>query len=147
MRWFNPSKPEEELYDCDADPHEVNNLSGDPQYADILEDLRQVHKAWMEEINDLGQLTEKELVWKMWPGGVQPETADPVVSENEHVLVLRSQTKGASIGYKINPEDAESRSNWTLYTKPFQISCDDSIYVIAHRIGYKPSEIIMHLCN
>lgn len=145
MLWFNPTKPEEELYDCEADPHEVNNLAADPQYADILEELRKAHNTWMEEINDLGQLTEKELVWKMWPGGIQPETADPVIKAHDHQLVLSCLTEGASIGYKINPEDAESRSNWSLYTEPFDVMNKDTAYVVAHRIGFKPSEIIMHV--
>lgn len=147
MLWFNPTKPEEELYDCEADPHEINNLAADPQYADILKELRQAHGAWMEEINDLGHLTERELVWKMWPDGIQPVTADPVVDDRVHQLALSSQTEGASIAYKINPKDMESRSNWSVYSEPFDVNSKDTVCVLAHRIGYKPSEVIIHVCE
>ena len=45
--YFSPTKPVEELYDCDTDPHEVNNLAGDPEYADILKRMRDVHLRWV----------------------------------------------------------------------------------------------------
>ncbi len=147
MLWFNPTKPEEELYDCESDPHEINNLAGDPQYTDILKELRQAHNTWMEEINDLGQLKEKEMVWKMWPGGIQPETSGPAIIYNDHLLALSSQTEGASIGFKINPATVESRSNWSVYTEPIAVASGDTIHALAHRIGFKPSEIIMHVCE
>ncbi|MEA3364096.1 MAG: sulfatase-like hydrolase/transferase [Candidatus Hydrogenedentes bacterium] len=55
------SKPIEELYDTEADPHEVNNLAEDPAYADVLARLRRAHEAWMRETRDLGLLPEPEL--------------------------------------------------------------------------------------
>lgn len=147
MRWFNPTKPEEEIYDCDADPHEIKNLAADPQYSEILLELREAHEAWMEEVNDLGHLTEKELVWKMWPGGIQPETADPVVSISKHKLSVTCSTEGASIGYKINPADPDSRTNWKVYHKPVDLVSGDTIFLFAHRIGYTSSGISMHVCE
>lgn len=56
------SKPAEELYDTQADPHEMNNLAGDPAYARVLKRMREVHTEWMEETNDLGLIPEPELV-------------------------------------------------------------------------------------
>jgi arylsulfatase A-like enzyme len=38
--FFGKNKPAEELYDLRDDPHELNNLVDDPDYGDILEDLR-----------------------------------------------------------------------------------------------------------
>lgn len=55
------SKPREELYDTKADPHGVNNLAGDPQYADVLKRMRQAHLAWVTETRDLGLIPEGEL--------------------------------------------------------------------------------------
>ena len=56
-----PQKPREELYDCDADPHQVHNLAADPKYADVLKRLRAAHEAWVEEIHDTGFLPESSL--------------------------------------------------------------------------------------
>lgn len=53
-----PQKPREELYDCDADPHEVKNLAEDPKYSEVLKRLRTEHERWTEEIHDLGFLPE-----------------------------------------------------------------------------------------
>jgi len=36
MKWFRTSKPLEELFDTENDPHELNNLAGDPGYTDKL---------------------------------------------------------------------------------------------------------------
>ncbi|WP_372772752.1 sulfatase [Mangrovibacterium sp.] len=38
-QWFRESKAREELFDCEADPHELNNLAGDPAYGDKLKEL------------------------------------------------------------------------------------------------------------
>ena len=37
--FFAPTKPKEELYDCNADPHEINNLASDPKYSEKLNEL------------------------------------------------------------------------------------------------------------
>ena len=46
-------RPAEQLYDMDADPLEVNDLSQDPQYADVLKDLRDKLEAWQWDTEDL----------------------------------------------------------------------------------------------
>jgi len=56
------SKPLEELYDTQADSHEVHNLAQDPDHAPVLERLRKVHEAWVQETRDLGLIPEPELV-------------------------------------------------------------------------------------
>jgi len=55
------SKPVEELYDCQSDPHNVRNLAGSPEHAPILRRMRQAQQEWMREIVDLGLLPEPEL--------------------------------------------------------------------------------------
>ena len=59
-RFFEP-KPFEELYDCDADPHEIKNLAAEPAMAGTLDRLRKALDAWILEINDLGFLPEPDL--------------------------------------------------------------------------------------
>ena len=54
--------PEEELYDTEADPHEINNLAGDPAYEAQLTEMRQALEAWIIETNDLGRIMEPDSV-------------------------------------------------------------------------------------
>ena len=56
-----PTKPVEELYDCEADPHEINNLAAEPRYQKVLARLRQAHMDWVLETKDLGLIPEPEI--------------------------------------------------------------------------------------
>ena len=51
-------RPEEELYDVETDPFEMNNLAGDPQYRPIMDDLKKRLEAWMAQQDDKGMETE-----------------------------------------------------------------------------------------
>tara|TARA_B100000809_G_C15087064_1_gene511850 strand:- start:61 stop:1458 length:1398 start_codon:yes stop_codon:yes gene_type:complete len=59
--WFQFPKSSEEFYDLKKDPFELNNLIGDNNYSKELNNLRKQLDNWMEEINDLGHIPEKEL--------------------------------------------------------------------------------------
>ena len=50
--FYGSQRPEEELYDLEADPHEQENLADDPEYADRLESLRETVDEWMESTDD-----------------------------------------------------------------------------------------------
>jgi arylsulfatase A-like enzyme len=56
--FMQPRKPEEELYDLLADPHEVNNLAGSAQHQGILRELREKLEHWIGETNDQGRFPE-----------------------------------------------------------------------------------------
>ncbi|MHC4994913.1 MAG: sulfatase-like hydrolase/transferase [Planctomycetota bacterium] len=60
-RYFGP-KPREELYDVSTDPFQVNNLAGDPRYAEALERMRRLCRDWMIETGDMGLLPEYEML-------------------------------------------------------------------------------------
>ncbi len=60
--FFAPSKPVEELYDLQADPHEVHNLADSPEHQDVLQRMRAAHLAWVLETRDLGLVPEPEIV-------------------------------------------------------------------------------------
>jgi len=60
--FFTPKKPPEELYDLEADPHEVKNLANEARSATILAELRGVLDRWTEETGDLGAVAETELI-------------------------------------------------------------------------------------
>jgi arylsulfatase A-like enzyme len=59
-----PTMPAEELYDLEADPHQINNLAVFPKPAtsEKLKELRGVLDKWIEDTNDQGKTLEpKEL--------------------------------------------------------------------------------------
>lgn len=133
------SKPLEELYDTESDPHELRNLAADPAYLPKLTELRDALAEWTRVHGDLGELSEPELLKRLWPpDGVQPTTAEPIVAASGGRVVISCETPGASIGYQ-----REGDTSWAVYDAPFGVAGDRAkIRVIAHRIGYKPSEVV-----
>lgn len=57
-RWVAPTRPEYELYDHEADPHEVNNLAADPAHKKAFERLKKRLADWIVETNDQGRTPE-----------------------------------------------------------------------------------------
>lgn len=61
-KWTSPfmvmTKPEEELYDPEADPWEMNNLASEPAMVGALVTLRSALDDWIVETGDLGALTK-----------------------------------------------------------------------------------------
>ena len=69
-----------------------------------------------------------------------PKTEAPKVIRQGTTIKLSSATAGASIGYKFKEKDA-----WSVYTGPIKTNGQDSLYVIAQRIGYYKSEVVIDL--
>lgn len=57
---FWKTKPNEELYDTEKDPWEVNNLANDPAYREVIQRLRLVTKEQAIKIKDTGFIPEGE---------------------------------------------------------------------------------------
>ncbi len=152
---FATSRPAEELYDLDADPHEFDNLAGAPDFRDHLVRLRGVLDKWMSDIGDLGGIDETEMKHRWWQGPEQPVTATPILvpisaetmgmeavegnaSFKGPVFVqLHSATQGASIGWTTGTEPEPA---WNLYTEPIRLDAGTTmIRAKAARIGYQPS--------
>lgn len=57
-RFYNPTRPPEELYDLGNDPFEINNLAANPAYKKELAKHRNQLYMWMDEINDPGLIPE-----------------------------------------------------------------------------------------
>ena len=53
-----PNMPPEELYDCEADPHEIMNLASTPERRVVLNRLRSVLEKWIEDSHDQGKELE-----------------------------------------------------------------------------------------
>jgi len=60
--FFAPTKPREELYDVEADRHEIRNLADLPEHQDVLKEMRAALDHWIEETKDLGSVPEEELI-------------------------------------------------------------------------------------
>ncbi len=52
------TRPAEELYDLESDPHELHNLAGQAQHTATLADLRGKLDGWIKQTGDLGQQPE-----------------------------------------------------------------------------------------
>jgi len=59
---FWQSKEYEELYDLQNDPHELNNLAADPEYASLVEEMQGILYQWMVEQRDVGLLNESDMM-------------------------------------------------------------------------------------
>lgn len=59
--WFQVPKSNEEFYDLQNDPFELNNLIEEKKFSKEINDLRIQLDNWMNQINDLGDIPEKEL--------------------------------------------------------------------------------------
>ena len=63
-------RPAEELYDLQADPHQVRNLAADPKHAKTLAAMRRTLAAWIKQTGDKGQQGESDqalrVILKRW---------------------------------------------------------------------------------
>jgi len=150
--WMQTNRPPEELYDTKADPHQIRNLAADPVHRASLERMRRAVTDWMTRINDQGLINEPEMIQRMWPGGVQPETAQPYIlsrralgaptrQESQPIrepieVVIYVPTQGASIGYTT---DEGPGATWRLYTRPIRVDRPITLRAKAIRYGYKES--------
>jgi arylsulfatase A-like enzyme len=142
-QWFRETKAPEEFYDCVADPHELHNLAMDPEYSEKLEELQNEMDRWIGEIGDQPNLPERELLAQLWNSAeTQPVTADPIVLSTKGRVELKSETAGASIGYKIILADAPEPTAWSVYQKPFDVPEGATVMAKAHRIGFLPSQVV-----
>jgi arylsulfatase A-like enzyme len=156
--WLRDRRPPEELYDCEADPHHINNLAENPAYADVLGRMRGVLDRWRLETQDMGDITELEMVNRWYPGGQQPRTAEPSFIPNARsnrgakatkdggafaapmTVSLYCPTQGASIAYQT---DDTPRARWLLYTGPMRLPVGQTtIRAKAIRYGYEESGVI-----
>jgi len=141
MQWFREQKPKEELFDCNADPFELNNLADNLEYKEKLNELRGEMDRWLTDINDTPNLDERKLVERLWSGkDSKPKTSEPIIIFENGKVSLSCETEGASIGYKIKSENGSFQEAWNIYKKPFKVVDNAEIVVQAHRIGFVPSK-------
>jgi len=141
--FFLPEKPEEELYDTQADPHEINNLAGSAEHATTLERMRKALEDWMTAIGDLAFVPEEELNERMRPGGKWAKTEAPVISlsrggqDGVVTVTITCSTPGASIAYTTQ---SGKDAHWLLYSKPVELPGSATLRAKAIRLGYLESD-------
>jgi uncharacterized sulfatase len=140
--FFRATKPTEELFDTEADPHEIVNLADSPAHQDILQRLRAAHELWRKETGDLGLISEKDIWEKVRPGGKWSVTANPkitVTQDRPARVELSCDTDGASIAFALGDGN---QPRWRLYAGPFEAKGAGRLRVVACRLGYRDSQII-----
>ena len=139
--WFRKTKPQEELFDTQNDPYELNNLVDDPTYSNKLNELRAKCDTWIHSFEDTGIIPEIELVEKLRPNGKELKVATPMISMDNGTVALSCNTEAATIGYQL-ASPKHTSTNWTIYTQPFEKKKGDTLRVVGDRIGYRYSEIV-----
>ena len=143
------TKPAEELYDTEADPHEVVNLAGDPAHAGRLVRMRTALDRWIESTGDLGAVPWAELERRFRPGGVYRSAARPRAHpqggtfHRPTTVALSCPTEGATIEYTTELGKAP---RWKLYTGPLRLRASElrELRFRCGRLGYFDSEIVRY---
>ena len=143
------TKPPEELYDTEADPHEVVNLAGDPAHAGRLVRMRTALDRWIESTGDLGAVPWAELERRFRPDGVYQRAARPRAHpqggtfRRPTAVALSCPTEGATIEYTTELGKAP---RWKLYTGPLRLRAGElrELRFRCGRLGYFDSEIVRY---
>ena len=134
MRWFEPPG-RERLYDIRRDPHELRDLSAEPAFTADLERMRSALDQWLARTRDWSEVPEAEMASRFWPSGEQPQTPAPSIEVTGDRIALRSETPGASLGYRLGD------GPWRLYTGALPRPRGTEIEARAQRYGWAPSPI------
>jgi arylsulfatase A-like enzyme len=91
--FVRPTRELEELYDCQADPINLNNLAGSGQHREVLERMRQQLFDHIRDSKDLGFVPEA-LAWDISGGTTQWEMARSGGSYDQQALVAAAAAVG-----------------------------------------------------
>lgn len=93
---MDPNIPEEQLFDTEADPHEIRNLaaSPEPEHREALIRMRAALSVWMVETQDQGVFPEppkssRPLRRKCTTGSAHPIDTAKLLSETEDQFLVR----------------------------------------------------------
>jgi arylsulfatase A-like enzyme len=107
-----PTRSVEELYDCDKDPQNLQNLSGSTSHKKVLNRLRRELNNHLKESRDLGFLPEYE-AWKLFENSsgwelansgkvdlqIISKAAEQVAQAKENSLLVNLKSRNASVRY------------------------------------------------
>lgn len=136
-KWFEVPKPDEELYDLQQDPYELQNLAAEASLQDTLIYYREVLDDWIEETRDLGRVSEKDLLARWLQQGLNPELPSPEMVLKDGFIRLRSPRADATLIWK-----APEADTWQFYVEP--IPEQQSFSAKAIRLGFEDSEHLVY---
>ena len=134
--FFAPSKPVEELYDTESDPHEINNLADSPAHKETLKRMRGILDRHLRATKDLGLIPESELREQMRPGGIWRTTEAPKFEQTSDSVRITCPTEGASIAYTT---ESGPTAHWNVVTDEIRVPTGLVVRARAFRLGYHPS--------
>lgn len=133
--WFEPPG-QERLFDLQKDPHELIDVSGQPEYAADLQRMRGALAQWQQRVGDTPAESEAAMLARIAPSGEQRVTPAPKISFEEGLLQLQAAESGHSLSYKLDASD------WKLYTGALKLDGNVSVEAKAERYGWKASEVV-----
>ena len=133
--WFEPPG-EERLFDLERDPHEIQNLSNNPDYAGELERMRNALAEWQARVGDWSEESENAMVSRFQPDGKRRQTQPPRVSMSDARILIEPVTPGSSLEYRLDG------GGWHLYTRPLYAGSAKRIEARAVRYGWQESDIV-----
>ena len=134
--WFE-SRPAEELYELDSDPHEINNLADSAEQVATLARMRRALLDWRGAIGDFSETEELEMAKNFWPNGEQPVTKTPqILINNVGTASIVPSAENDSVGYRVNGDA------WKLYSKPLSLPKNAILEAKSVRYGWAESPMI-----
>ena len=117
QRQFFEARPVETLYDIEADPHEINDLSGNPENAGVLKDLRRRLARKVKSLPDLSFLPEPVMLAEAMDNPVEygqtnRKRIQKLVDVADLSLLPFSKARG-KIGKALSSKDPAARY-WAL---------------------------------
>jgi arylsulfatase A-like enzyme len=86
---FVHPRPGEELYDTEADPHELHNRAGDPKFDEVLRMMRRAMDEWQRQTRD-------SVTGKLAPDEFDRETGEPLPNRVRPRPTGRAEAPSAS---------------------------------------------------
>ncbi len=91
LTFFANSKPKEELYDLQNDPFELNNLAENPDYAEILQQMRQKMDQYDKKMAPMSNIYKP----------IHPKSVDILQwTKENHPEAIKEMEAGQEIGFK-----------------------------------------------
>tara|TARA_R110002049_G_scaffold177382_15_gene344562 strand:+ start:254 stop:1891 length:1638 start_codon:yes stop_codon:yes gene_type:complete len=134
-QWYEPPGAER-LFDLAVDPFEVQDVSDDPQYRQVLRRMRGAMDLWLTRVGDWSDEPEFEMVARFELHGKRRVTPAPTLLFSGGSLVISPAAEGHSLEYRVDDGD------WQLYTGPVSVKESSAIEARAVRYGWEESEIV-----
>lgn len=105
-----PTRPIEELYDCDADPQNLRNLIGSPDHAAALTRMRIVLEEHLVATNDAGFIPEAEM-WDRIGDRRTPAAVMAAMAKDEQLTLIHAAKLVTGAGLDEPKVNAMAASN------------------------------------